>query len=213
MRSRPASSTRMVSLPPGLQDSPSAVRKHAGGSPSGPATDARSCPHVEMITVAPQPFPAHRDRRAARRQRLLRGVKPRTEYRQAPCLANRSAATIPAPNAAARRGDRCPSSSEVTGRSAHRGSQHLDTLSADQPRARPTPHPQLVLILDRAGDRPRPPADATTGDRTLTPGPPRRTRPSDPTGPARPGAPTPLRNSEPRNVPIPVNASASASVT
>jgi hypothetical protein len=55
-------------------------------------------------------------------------------------------------------------------------------------------HPQLVLILDRAGDRTGPPRRGHRGDRLFALGAPRR-------------------YTEPKNSPIAVSAAASASVT
>ena len=73
IRSRPASSTGWFHCPRACRF-PSRVRNMPRSRAVLPHT-ARSSAIVEVITGAPQPLPAHRDRWAARRQRLLRGAK------------------------------------------------------------------------------------------------------------------------------------------
>ena len=62
IRSRPASSTRMVSLPAGLARFPVSGQEHARGVPAVLPHPLGHLRIVEVITGAPQPLPAHRDR-------------------------------------------------------------------------------------------------------------------------------------------------------
>ena len=92
MRSGPFSSTRMVSLPPALPDSPSAVRNIRAAIP---AVFPLPFGHVgggEMVAVAPQSFPADRDRRPARVQACWVAASRDLRMARRRVFANRSAA-------------------------------------------------------------------------------------------------------------------------
>ena len=81
-RSRPASPTRMVSLPPALCLAVGG-QEHPGGVPACPPLQLGQIrPLVEVVAVAPQPFPAHRDRRPTRRHSVLRRRQPGPQHRQ-----------------------------------------------------------------------------------------------------------------------------------
>ncbi|MCU1696046.1 MAG: hypothetical protein JWR34_2109 [Mycobacterium sp.] len=151
-------------------------QEHPGGVPASPPLRFGHRGHIEVMAVAPQAFPTHRDRRVARRQGILGGGQAGPQHRQPaglrkPFVRRSVPATPTTPTTT------IPSTHWCRFPGAQRAAllQHRHSLiQIDHVGGKPA-HPQLVLILDRAGDRPRPARRRHRGHCTLALGPQHRT--------------------------------------
>jgi hypothetical protein len=141
---------------------------------------------LEVGAVAPQPFPAHRDRRAARRQRVLGISEPPAQHGQAPGLGEPlgRAAIAPPPPAPPHVGW----VGELTGPQCAPLLNNLDRRPQIGRMRGHAPHAQLVLVFHGAGDRPRPPRRRHRRQRLLALRTPSRVR-----FPVQPPQPDPPR--------------------
>jgi hypothetical protein len=131
--------------------------KQAGGVPALPPLGLVDPGGRQVEAVAPQPFPAHRDRRMPGAEVLLRGDQAMAQAGQPAGLGE----PLPSGGVAALRPAPPATVGGVLG-GCFTGTQRTPLLEdLDRGLQIPDmgaqrPHPQLVLVLDRPGQRPRP---------------------------------------------------------